>query len=56
MFDDGYGKLKEYSKPNQRVCPIGQVLCADLSYRDSYDDCMVSEVLEGTEKRCVDNS
>jgi len=53
MFDDGYCRLKEYRMPNQRVCPIGQVLCADLSCRDSYDDCMVSEVREGTDIRCV---
>ena len=39
--------------PNQRVCPIDQVLCADLSCRDSYDDCIVSEVREGKDIRCV---
>ena len=26
--------------PNQKVCPIGKVLCADLSCRDKYDDCL----------------
>ena len=53
MFEDGYCRLKNYRMPNQRVCPIGKVLCADLSCRDSYDDCIVSEVRKGTDIRCV---
>ena len=44
---------KEDSGPNQRVCPIGKVLCADLSCRDSYDECVVTPVLSGLAQRCI---
>ena len=32
-----------YQAPNQKVCPIGKVLCADLSCKDNYDECTVSD-------------
>ena len=44
---------KEDSGPNQRVCPIGKVLCADLSCRDSYDECVETPVLSGLAQRCI---
>ena len=39
--------------PNQRVCPIGKVLCADLSCRDNYDQCVITEEKAGTSMRCI---
>ena len=42
--------------PNQKVCPIGKVLCADLSCRDNYNLCQVFEPCEGSKKRCPDQS
>ena len=39
--------------PNQRVCPIGKVLCADLSCRDNYDQCVTTEEKAGTSMRCI---
>ena len=53
MYDDGFCRLKDYRMPNQRVCPDSKVLCADLSCRDKYDDCIVSEVRKGINIRCV---
>ena len=53
MYDDGFCRLKDYRMPNQRVCPGSKVLCADLSCRDKYDDCIVSEVKKGINIRCV---
>ena len=44
---------KENSGPNQRVCPIGKVLCADLSCRDSYDQCIITEVRPSNKQRCI---
>ena len=45
---------KEKRGPNQRVCPIGKVLCADLSCRDSYDLCN-KEIVERPHlsQRCI---
>ena len=45
---------KEDSGPNQRVCPIGKVLCGDLSCRDNYDECIVTEELPNeSAQRCI---
>ena len=44
---------KEKIGPNQRVCPIGKVLCADLSCRDSYDDCYVTDKKNPLLQRCI---
>ncbi len=44
---------KENNGPNQRVCPIGKVLCADLSCRDSYNQCVVTEIRSGLSQRCI---
>ena len=49
-FYDGICREKWYHGPNQRVCPIGQVLCADLSCKDNYDLCPEAEV-----EVCPDN-
>ncbi|MBO6243899.1 MAG: hypothetical protein J6O41_04970 [Clostridia bacterium] len=44
---------KEDSGPNQRVCPIGKVLCADLSCRDNYEQCVVTKVQSYNTNRCI---
>ena len=49
---DGICRTKK-SGPNQRVCPIGKVLCADLSCRDNYDECVVTEKRSSLEFRCI---
>ena len=43
-YVDGICRLKSYHGPNQRVCPIGQVLCADLSCRNNYYECPDDEI------------
>ena len=52
---DGICRLTKDLTPTQIVCPIGKVLCADLSCRDSYYDCEVSDFCEG-KFRCPDQS
>ena len=44
--------------PNQKVCPIGKVLCADLSCRDSYTDCFkeFGYCYHPSTKRCPDQT
>ena len=44
---------EEDSGPNQRVCPIGKVLCADLSCRDNYKQCVVTDVQPYDKNRCI---
>ena len=39
--------------PNQRVCPGAKVLCADLSCRNKYDDCIITEKRPKNRLRCV---
>ena len=52
-YEDGFCRSKDSRMPNQRVCPIGKVLCADLSCRDNYDECVVTEVRPSNQFRCV---
>lgn len=52
---DGICRLDSNLSPTQKVCPIGKVLCADLSCRDSYFECEVSELCEG-KFRCPDQT
>ena len=53
FYEDGYCRIMGYRTPNQRVCPIGQVLCPDLSCRDKIDECLLSKEKLKTELRCV---
>ena len=39
---------------NKRVCPIGKVLCADLSCKNKYDDCYVYSYCDL--RRCPDQT
>ena len=52
MNKDGICR-KEQSGPNQRVCPIGKVLCADFSCRDNYDQCIVTQRRPKKMQRCL---
>ena len=56
LFDDGICRYKESRNPSQRVCPIGKVLCCDLSCQDSYDLCPITEELPGVKTRCVEQT
>ena len=56
MFDDGICRPADSHFPNQRVCPIGQVLCADLSCRDNYNDCVVTPECPYNKYRCIGQS
>ena len=42
--------------PNQKVCPFGKVLCADLSCRDNYTDCSIFYPCEKKKNRCPDQT
>ena len=54
---DGICRSSEKLKPNQRVCPIGKVLCLDLTCADSIDKCYSDwPVCSNTEVRCPDQS
>ena len=53
MFYDGICRPKSYHGPNQRVCPIGLVLCADLSCRESYYDYVVIDFRDNNKVRCL---
>ena len=54
--DDGICRDSENRSPSQRVCPIGKVLCCDLSCQDNYDLCPVTEELPGVKTRCVEQT
>ena len=57
LFADGKCRDKTTGQtPNQKVCPIGKVLCADLSCRDSYPECLVSDYCGDGESRCPDQT
>ena len=53
MYYDGVCRKKGYHGPNQRVCPIGKVLCADLSCKDNYYLCPNTTILPATKYRCI---
>ena len=54
---DGICRTKKSLQPNQRVCPIGKVLCADLTCKDSVDRCYNDYPECGnTQIRCPDQS
>ena len=57
ICDDGICRKKKSLQPNQRVCPIGKILCADLTCADSINDCYNDWPECGiTEIRCPDQS
>ena len=56
QYADGVCRPKGGADPNQIVCPIGKVLCADLTCQDNYTLCPVSEKLPTGKIRCVDQT
>ena len=56
---DGICRENENDNPSQRVCPIGFLLCPDLSCRDSYskcpnyDDCISQTMIRCPDQSCV---
>ena len=57
LCDDGICRASKPLQPNQRVCPIGKVLCADLTCKDSVGDCYNDWPECGnTQIRCPDQS
>ena len=57
ICDDGICRKSKALQPNQRVCPIGKVLCADLTCKDSVDECYNDWPECGsTQIRCPDQS
>ena len=53
MYSDGICREKGYRSPNKRVCPIGKVLCPDLTCRDKMEECAESEVGLDNQFRCM---
>ena len=56
--NDCWGMNQNYKarkNPNQKVCPVGKVLCADFSCRDSYDQCLTFHSC-GIKERCPDQT
>ena len=52
-FDNGLCRPEGSRTPNQRVYPGAKVLCADLSCRNKYDDCIITEEKPKQKQRCV---
>ena len=55
-YPDGVCRPKGGNAPSQIVCPVGYVLCADLTCRKDYHDCSVSDLLPSNKIRCVDQT
>ncbi len=43
LFPDSICRRENALPPSQRVCPIGYVLCADLTCRENYEKCEVND-------------
>ena len=56
LYADGVCRPKGGTNPNQIVCPVGKVLCADLTCQDNYTLCPESPNLSDKKVRCVDQS
>lgn len=55
-YIDGICRNKNYMQPSQRVCPIGKILCPDLSCEDNYYNCKIYDILHDGKTRCVDQN
>ena len=53
LFPDGICRLKDDPPPSQIVCPIGKVLCANLSCVDNHYLCPNSTETPAGAYRCV---
>jgi hypothetical protein len=57
LCPDGICRKSQSLKPNQRVCPIGKILCADLTCKDNINECYNDwEECSDTQIRCPDQS
>ena len=56
LFVDGICRPKDSLSPSQLVCPIGKVLCPDLTCQDNYYNCLLSEELPIAKVRCIDQT
>ena len=57
LCPDGICRQSKNLKPNQRVCPIGKILCADLTCKDNITECYNDwKECSGTQVRCPDQS
>jgi hypothetical protein len=54
-FKDGLCKKADDRLPNQVVCPLGKVLCPDLTCKDHHSECPLSPVLT-SKVRCVEQT
>jgi len=50
---DGICRINDES-PSQRVCPLGFLICADLTCRQSISECQIYEACKNDEIRCSD--
>ena len=55
-YADGVCRPIGGADPNQIVCPVGKVLCADLTCQDNYTLCKESGIVPPGRIRCVDQS
>ena len=53
LFPDGICRLKDDPPPSQIVCPIGKVLCANLSCIDNHYLCPNSTETPAGTQRCI---
>ena len=56
LFEDSICRPETSNPPSQIVCPIGNVLCPDLTCREYHDQCQQSEYLPSGKIRCVDQT
>ena len=57
LCNDGICRKAKTLQPNQRVCPIGKVLCVDLTCKDKLEDCYNDwDECGDTQIRCPDQS
>ena len=56
LCDDGICRKSTDLTPSQRVCPIGYVLCADLTCQTDYSKCLTYPECRADQIRCVDQS
>ena len=54
-YKDGLCKKEDGRLPNQVVCPLGKVLCPDLTCKDDHSECPLSPVLTA-KIRCIEQT
>ena len=56
QFNDGICRKRSSNPPNRRVCPVGLVLCPDLSCKNKFSDCKYTNICKKNELVCLDMS